>query len=94
MAKQNVSFALLSDRGSMRLSWLVILTSLCVAQLASAQITGYHDYTAVMDRLSQLKRSNPSITRLYSIGRSVEGRHLAVLQISRNANVSCCSYLD
>ena len=78
-----MSFALLSDRGSMRLSWLVILTSLCWAQLASAQITGYHDYTAVMDRLRTLEENNPDLVNLYSIGQSVEERNLTVIQITR-----------
>ena len=45
-------------------------------------LTDYHNYTKLMDELNDLIKTYPDLTRLYSIGRSVEGRELAVIQIS------------
>ena len=54
-----------------------------MTHLASAKIAGYHNYTAVMDRLRTLEENNPDLVNLYSIGQSVEERNLTVIQITR-----------
>ena len=79
----NTSLSPLNLHTGMRLSWLVILSSLCLTQFASPKITGYHNYTAVMDRLRTLEEDNPGLVNLYSIGQSVEERNLTVIQITR-----------
>ena len=49
-------------------------------------LTNYHNYTQLMDELNNLTKTYPSMSRKYSIGRSVEGRELAVLQISQGVH--------
>jgi len=44
----------------------------------------HHNYTEMEKYLIVLSNMFPNITRLYSIGRSVEGRQLHVLEISDN----------
>ena len=81
----NTSLSPLNLHTGMCLSWLVILSSLCLTltPLASSKITGYHNYTAVMDRLRTLEEDNPGLVNLYSIGQSVEERNLTVIQLTR-----------
>ena len=81
----NTSLSPLNLHTGMRLSWLVILSSLCLTltPLTSSKITGYHNYTAVMDRLRTLEEDNPGLVNLYSIGQSVEERNLTVIQLTR-----------
>ena len=42
----------------------------------------YHDHQQMTKQLNELHKTFPNLTRLYSIGRSVEGRELWVLEIS------------
>ncbi|XP_034236718.1 carboxypeptidase D-like [Thrips palmi] len=44
----------------------------------------HHNYTEMVHWLTFLSRTYPKITRLYSIGKSVHGRDLLVLEISDN----------
>jgi len=43
---------------------------------------GYHDYVSLTTALKQLARMNPKISKLASIGKSLKGRELWMLQIS------------
>lgn len=45
-------------------------------------ITGYHNYTAMTAFLQGIAASYPNITKLFSIGNSVQGRELWVMEIS------------
>ena len=42
----------------------------------------YHNYTTLQKLFRQLSDENPSLARLYTIGKSVQGRRLYVLRIS------------
>lgn len=44
----------------------------------------HHDYSQMTDILKQFAQRYPKITRLYSLGESVQKRHLWVLEISDN----------
>ncbi|XP_067136764.1 carboxypeptidase D-like [Centruroides vittatus] len=44
----------------------------------------YHNYTELVEFLNNISKNFPHITRLYSIGLSVEGRELFVLEITNN----------
>ncbi|XP_023220192.1 carboxypeptidase D-like [Centruroides sculpturatus] len=44
----------------------------------------YHNYTELVEFLNNISKNFPHITRLYSIGLSVEGRELFVLEITDN----------
>ena len=44
----------------------------------------HHNYTAMVHWIIFLSRTYPQITHLYSIGKSVQGRDLYVLEISDN----------
>ena len=44
----------------------------------------YHNYTTLQKLFRRLSDENPSLARLYSIGKSVQGRQLYVLRISSN----------
>ena len=44
---------------------------------------GYHNTSAVARELEQLVADHPDLASLYTIGRTVEGRDLTVLRISR-----------
>ncbi|XP_023343169.1 carboxypeptidase D isoform X1 [Eurytemora carolleeae] len=46
------------------------------------EISGYHNYTALVQELDTLVSSYPHISRRYNVGTSVRGRDLAVLQIA------------
>ena len=48
------------------------------------EISGYHNYTAMTAFLQGIAASYPQITRLFTIGTSVQGRNLWVLEISDN----------
>ncbi|XP_047475155.1 carboxypeptidase D-like isoform X2 [Penaeus chinensis] len=47
----------------------------------------YHHYPDLQDFLMKFAKRYPSLTRLYSIGTSVEGRELYVLEISDNPGI-------
>jgi carboxypeptidase D len=55
---------------------------------ASAPAIAYHDYTQLTTFLFQANSTYPDITHLYSIGQSVQGRELWVLDISDNPTVN------
>ena len=55
-------------------------------QLQNVTLTNYHNYTQLMDELDNLTETYPSMSRKYSIGRSVEDRELAVIQISQGVH--------
>lgn len=48
---------------------------------------GYPSYNQIKSTLSSINKQYPNITKLFSIGKSVEGRDLWVLKISDNVNV-------
>lgn len=56
---------------------------LCICDDISVDTSHYHNYTTVQSLFRQFTQENPSLARLYSIGKSVEGRHLYVLRISQ-----------
>ena len=63
------------------------LTACCIAlaflsSLARCIEFVHHDYAAMYDLMSMYAEAYPHITRLYSVGRSVEGRELLVMEIS------------
>lgn len=47
----------------------------------------HHDYLMMESVLKTLAEQYPSITRLYSIGKSVEGRDLYVLEVTKHPGV-------
>lgn len=46
----------------------------------------YHNYTKMTSLLQEIHRKYPDICRLYTIGKSVQGRELWVMKISKYAN--------
>jgi len=44
----------------------------------------HHDYVAMEKYLKELNVNYPNITRLYSIGSSVQGRELYVMEVTKN----------
>ena len=48
----------------------------------------YHDYNELTEFLVNISNTYPSITNLISIGQSVQGRELWVLEISDNPGVN------
>ena len=77
---------------------LLLLVSCCLIQAAFAGLfwsskpkassandalwTRYHDQKALEEKLEQIHAKCPNVTRLYSVGRSVQGRQLAVIEFS------------
>ncbi|XP_053245532.1 carboxypeptidase N catalytic chain isoform X1 [Podarcis raffonei] len=63
--------------------WLWILGKvLLLARVAASVNFFHHRYEELVQALYDVKGACPYITRLYSIGRSVQGRHLYVLEFS------------
>ncbi|KAJ7325075.1 hypothetical protein JRQ81_018095, partial [Phrynocephalus forsythii] len=63
--------------------WLSLLGGvLILARVAASVNFFHHSYEELVQALFNVKGSCPYITRLYSIGRSVQGRHLYVLEFS------------
>ena len=50
------------------------------------ELTDYHNYTQLTAELDRLVREHPDLAKVYSLGQTVEGRELAVIQISRGVN--------
>jgi len=44
----------------------------------------HHHYPEMVAMLNKMNKDYPNITRLYSVGKSVEGRELYVIEISDN----------
>lgn len=44
----------------------------------------HHNYNSLVSMLNLINVNYPNITRLYSVGKSVRGRHLYVLEVSTN----------
>ena len=51
------------------------------------QLDGYHDYAGVTAKLQQYAENYPTITRLYTLGKSVQGRELWALLITDNPDI-------
>ena len=47
----------------------------------------YHNYPALESFMKKINQRYPSLSRMYSIGKSVEGRELYVLEISDNPGI-------
>lgn len=50
----------------------------------SVDTSHYHNYTTLQSLLRKLSDENPSLARLHSIGKSVQGRQLYILRVSSN----------
>lgn len=48
----------------------------------SVRFNKYHHYDEMVKLLKNMAKKNPNITRLYSIGKSLQGRDLWVMQLS------------
>lgn len=68
---------------------LIVLLSLNVLETRQHGVVDFthHDYDQMTSILNDLHAAYPSITRLFSLGKSVEGRELWVLQISDNPEI-------
>lgn len=44
----------------------------------------HHNYDSLVSILNLINVNYPNITRLYSVGKSVRGRHLYVIEVSTN----------
>jgi len=49
--------------------------------------TTYHTYETLTSELQQVAGANPATTRLYSLGKSVQGRELWIMKITRHPGV-------
>ena len=54
--------------------------------LSAGDTNHYHSYKQVQDVFTQYETLHPSLAKLHSIGQSVQGRELWVLQITNGAN--------
>ena len=45
-------------------------------------LSNYHNYTQLVSELESLAESYPHLSRIYSVGKSVQDRELLVIQIS------------
>jgi murein tripeptide amidase MpaA len=50
-------------------------------------VTGYHRYEDIEPELRRLEAANPSIAKVFSIGKSIEGRDIWAIKISDNVNL-------
>lgn len=55
-------------------------------EISKQLLTKYHNYNDLKELLDKFHESYPHITRVFSIGKSVEGRDLLVMQISDHVN--------
>lgn len=59
----------------------------------SVRFSKYHHYDEMVKLLKNMARKNPNITRLYSIGKSVQGRDLWVMQLSEYVDKKTLQFL-
>jgi hypothetical protein len=71
--KAGLGVHILLDDYRQELSWL-----------SEPDFTGYHNYSEMVAEINQIVADYPAITRLFNYGRSVQGRDLLALKISRN----------
>jgi len=61
--------------------WLLSIDS-TGGKMVGVHLTGYHNYTQLIQEIDGLVTSYPNLARRYSVGTTVEGRDLAVLRIT------------
>jgi len=67
-------------------TWSIMGGHILLAGGADVELTDYHNYTQLTAELDRLVREHPDLAKVYSLGQTVEGRELAVIQISRGVN--------
>ncbi|KAL4613001.1 carboxypeptidase N catalytic chain [Arapaima gigas] len=70
-----------------RAACALLLVVLCLVRGVQAVDFRHHHYEDMVRVLFNVQNECPYITRIYSIGRSVEGRHLYVLEFSDNPGI-------
>lgn len=74
------------------LVFVICLVYYCIASNEWAQ---YHDQAALEAKLEDIHKKCPKNTRLYSIGQSVEGRELVVIEFSTTPGEhKACKFLE